>query len=75
MTVAVVKNSAGEMFIVHNTVRNSAGSVFMVDNYAYNAAGDPFLIFTDTVDVTPQEIFQTTVHRGFVATEHRKFYT
>lgn len=68
MTYAVVENSAGQKFIVSNTVENSAGTEFVVDNYVDDSDGNPFLIFTDNVSVIPRMEFVVTANRLFAAT-------
>lgn len=68
MTYAVVKNAAGDKFLVSNTVKNAAGSEFDVANDVKDADGNLFTVFSTTPLVLAGEVrFVASAARRFVA--------
>ncbi len=68
-TFTIVRNAAGEQFIVSNKVKNSAGVSFDVANTVKRADGNSFLIFADpplNKNVPTGKVFTATSDRVFI---------
>ena len=76
MTVTVVKNAAGEKFVVSNKVKNAAGTEFDVANDVKDSDANPFTIFGTSIETELDEAacrtFDVTSDREFIVTCNRE---